>query len=244
MNGYGSATTTTATYQNNEWLISPIISLTGNERLNFWSKKSSSSYKPDLLIYAMDVSQGDLNPTASNANFIYIGEVDTNLLSITYAPYEFNLSTLVGDYRFAFVRKKIANGSVYLDDVKVSAIPTCFPPTEIAMSNITSDQAELNFTSAGSGDASWQVMLKNMTTNVTETDQINSLPHTFYNLTPNTIYNVTLMTDCGDGTFSDPTIPITFRTNCIPATIPFLENFLYQNQLQENRRQLFFQTSF
>ena len=225
MNGYGSATTTTATYQNNEWLISPIISLTGNERLNFWSKKSSSSYKPDLLIYAMDVSQGDLNPTASNANFIYIGEVDTNLLSITYAPYEFNLSTLVGDYRFAFVRKKIANGSVYLDDVKVSAIPTCFPPTEIAMSNITSDQAELNFTSAGSGDASWQVMLKNMTTNVTETDQINSLPHTFYNLTPNTIYNVTLMTDCGDGTFSDPTIPITFRTNCIPATIPFLENF-------------------
>ncbi|HBN06765.1 MAG TPA: hypothetical protein DD434_13410, partial [Bacteroidales bacterium] len=225
MNGYGSATTTTSTYQNNEWLISPIISLTGNERLNFWSKKSSSSYKPDLLIYAMDVSQGDLNPTASNANFIYIGEVDTNLLSITYAPYEFNLSTLVGDYRFAFVRKKIANGSVYLDDVKVSAIPTCFPPTEIAMSNITSDQAELNFTSAGSGDASWQVMLKNMTTNVTETDQINSLPHTFYNLTPNTIYNVTLMTDCGDGTFSDPTIPITFRTNCIPATIPFLENF-------------------
>lgn len=225
MNGYGSATTTTTTYQNNEWLITPAFTLTGNERLNFWSKKSSSSYKPDLLIYAMDVSQGDLNPTASNANFIYLGEVDTNLLSTTYAPYEFNLSTLVGDYRFAFVRKKIANGSVYLDDVKVSAIPTCFPPTEIAFSNITSDQAELNFTPSGSGNASWQVMLKNMTTNVTETDQINSLPHTFYNLTPNTIYSVTLMTDCGDGTYSDPTIPVTFRTNCVPATIPFFENF-------------------
>ncbi len=223
--GYGSATTTTSTYNNNDWLISPVITLTGNERLNFWSKKSSSSYKPDLLIYAMDVSQGDLNPTASNANFIYLGEVDTNLLSTTYAPYEFNLSTLVGDYRFAFVRKKNANGSVYLDDVKVSAIPTCFPPTEIAFSNITTDQADLNFTPAGSGDASWQVMLKNMTTNVTETDQINSLPHTFYNLTPNTIYSVTLMTDCGDGTYSDPTIPVTFRTNCVPATIPFLENF-------------------
>ncbi|MBP1645780.1 MAG: repeat-containing protein [Bacteroidetes bacterium] len=220
-----ASSNTTSTYKNNEWLISPVIALTGNERLNFWSKKSSSSYNPDLLIYAMDVSQGDLDNTASNANFVYIGEIDTNILSTTYSEYEFNLSSLVGNYRLAFVRKKTASGSVYLDDVKVSAIPTCFPPTGITMSNITSDQAELNFTPAGSGDASWQVMLKNMTTNVTETDQINSLPHTFYNLTPNTIYNVTLMTDCGDGTFSDPTIPVTFRTNCVPATVPYFENF-------------------
>lgn len=223
--GYGSATTTTSTYNNNDWLISPVITLTGNERLNFWSKKSSSSYKPDLLIYAMDVSQGDLNPTASNANFIYLGEVDTNLLSTTYAPYEFNLSTLVGDYRFAFVRKKNANGSVYLDDVKVSAIPTCFPPTEVAISNISTDQADLNFTPADISGPSWQVMLKNMTTNVIETDQINSLPHTFYNLTPNTNYSVSIITDCGDGTFSDPTLPLIFRTQCVPATIPYLEDF-------------------
>ena len=223
--GYGSATTTTATYQNNDWLISPIISLTGNERLNFWSKKSSSSYKPDLLIYAMDVSQGDLNPTASNANFVYLGEIDTNILSTTYSEYEFSLSSLVGDYRLAFVRKKIANESVYIDDVKVSAIPTCFPPTGITMSNITSDQADLNFTPASSGYPSWYVMLKNMTTNLTDTVQIFSLPHTFYNLTPNTTYNITIMTDCGDGTFSDVTLPTTFRTQCVPISVPYFENF-------------------
>ena len=223
--GYGSATTTTATYQNNDWLISPIISLTGNERLNFWSKKSSSSYKPDLLIYAMDVSQGDLNPTASNANFVYLGEIDTNILSTTYSEYEFSLSSLVGDYRLAFVRKKIANGSVYIDDVKVSAIPTCFPPTEIAISNILTDQAELNFIAASPTDVSWNVMLKNLSTNITETEQIFSLPHTFYNLTPNTNYSFSIMTDCGDGTFSDVTLPITFRTNCVPVAVPFIENF-------------------
>ncbi len=223
--GYGSATTTTATYQNNDWLISPVITLSGNERLNFWSKKSSSSYKPDLLIYAMDVSQGDLNTTASNSNFVYIGEIDTTVLSTTYSEYEFDLSTLVGDYRLAFVRKKIANGSVYIDDVKVSAIPTCFPPTEIAMSNITSDQADLNFTPAEITGPSWNVMLKNLSTNATVTEPIYSLPHTFYNLTPNTNYSVSIITDCGDGTFSDPTLPLTFRTQCVPATVPFVENF-------------------
>ncbi|MBP6429173.1 MAG: choice-of-anchor J domain-containing protein, partial [Bacteroidales bacterium] len=223
--GYGSATTTTSTYNNNDWLISPVITLTGNERLNFWSKKSSSSYKPDLLIYAMDVSQGDLNPTASNANFIYLGEVDTNLLSTTYAPYEFNLSTLVGDYRFAFVRKKNANGSVYLDDVKVSAIPTCFPPTEVAISNISTDQADLNFTPASSGDPSWYMMLKDLTTNITDTTQIFTFPHTLLNLTSNTNYSVSIMTDCGDGSFSDVTNSVTFRTNCIPVTVPYFENF-------------------
>ncbi|NCC17309.1 MAG: hypothetical protein EOM29_00005, partial [Bacteroidia bacterium] len=226
MNGYSTASSsTTASYQNNEWLISPIISLTGNERLNFWSKKSSTSYYPDLLVYAMDVSQGDLDNTASNANFVYIGEIDTNILSTTYSEYEFSLSSLVGDYRLAFVRKKIANGSVYIDDVKVSAIPTCFPPTEIAISNILTDQAELNFIAASPTDVSWNVMLKNLSTNITETEQIFSLPHTFYNLTPNTNYSFSIMTDCGDGTFSDVTLPITFRTNCVPVAVPFIENF-------------------
>jgi len=112
----------------------------------------------------MDVSQGDLNPTASNSNFVLIGEVDTTILSTTYSKYEFNLSTLVGDYRLAFVRKKIANGSVYIDDVKVSSIPTCFPPTEVAISNISTDQADLNFTPASSGDPSWYMVLKDLTT--------------------------------------------------------------------------------
>ncbi|MCK9163478.1 MAG: fibronectin type III domain-containing protein, partial [Bacteroidales bacterium] len=82
MYGYSTASTsTTATYQNNDWLISPIISLTGGERLNFWAKKSSSSYYPDLLVYAMDVSQSDLNQTASNANFVLVGSIDTLLLT-------------------------------------------------------------------------------------------------------------------------------------------------------------------
>ncbi|MDY0362959.1 MAG: fibronectin type III domain-containing protein, partial [Desulforegulaceae bacterium] len=226
MNGYSTnSSSTTASYQNNEWLITPIMSLTGNERLNFWAKKSSSSYYPDLLIYAMDVSQGDLNTTASNSNFVYIGEIDTTVLSTTYSEYEFDLSTLVGDYRLAFVRKKTASGSVYIDDVKVSAIPTCFPPTDIAISNITTDQAELNFTPANFADFSWYVVLEDLSTNLTDTTQIFTFPHTFLNLTPNTNYNVTIMTDCGDGTFSDPTLPVTFRTQCVPVTVPFLEDF-------------------
>ena len=225
MYGFTSATTTSSSYNNNDWLISPIITLTGNERLNFWSKKSSSSYYPDLLVYAMDVSAGDLDATASNSNFVLIGQIDSTLLSTTYSEFEFNLSTLVGDYRLAFVRKKIANGNVYIDDLKISAFPTCFPPTDLVMLNLGSDQVEIAWEEANATDNAWEIIIENLSTNTIETIQATASPHTLTALIPNTRYSVYMRTDCGDGTFSDPTLPISFQTNCTPVTLPYSEYF-------------------
>ncbi|MFA6200446.1 MAG: fibronectin type III domain-containing protein [Bacteroidales bacterium] len=225
MYGYSSATTTTATYNNNDWFISPILTLTGGERLNFWAKKSSTSYYPDLLVYAMDVSQSDLDATGSNANFTLIGSIDTLLLNTTFTEFEYNLSSLIGDYRLAFVRKKIANGSVYIDGVKVSTIPTCFPPTGLVASNISSDQADIAWTAASENDANWNLYLTNTTNNSTEVIPVSGNIYTLTNLTPNTIYYGVLLTDCGNDTQSDSSSSIIIRTNCVPSTVPFTENF-------------------
>ena len=220
--GYYSATTTTTTYNNNDWLITPILTLTGGERLNFWTKKESNSYTPDLLLYAMDVSSEDWN--GSNGNFELIASFDT-LLTTTYSEIEVNLSSLIGDYRLAFVRKKIANGDVFVDEVKISALPTCFPPTDLVVSNVGYDQANLTWEAANTTDNAWEIILENLSTNTIETIQATASPHTLTTLIPNTRYSVYMRTDCGDGTFSDPTLPITFRTNCTPATLPYTENF-------------------
>ncbi len=228
--GHAVCYTDYGTTNHNDWLITPQITFTGNERLRFWAMRSSSSTEePDEISVFISDENAILDTTGmgQNGNLTGFTQIFTQLLPIgDWQLYEINLSQYSGTRYIAFVRQGTPDGyNLRLDDVEVSAIPNCFPPTEIAFSNITTDQADLNFTPADISGPSWQVMLKNMTTNVTETDQINSLPHTFYNLTPNTIYSVTLMTDCGDGTYSDPTIPVTFRTNCVPATIPFFENF-------------------
>ncbi|MDD4704031.1 MAG: choice-of-anchor J domain-containing protein, partial [Bacteroidales bacterium] len=228
--GHASCYTDYGINNHNDWLITPQIALTGNERLRFWAMRSSSSTEePDEISVFISDENAILDTTGmgQNGNLTGFTQIFTQLLPIgDWQLYEINLSQYSGTRYIAFVRQGTPDGyNLRLDDVEVSAIPNCFPPTEIAFSNITTDQADLNFTPADISGPSWQVMLKNMTTNVIETDQINSLPHTFYNLTPNTIYNVTLMTDCGDGTFSDVTLPTTFRTQCVPATIPYLEDF-------------------
>ena len=227
---YGAAaasTSTTTTYKNDDWLISPIITLTGAEKLNFWAKKSSASYKPDLLIYALNVSQGDLNTTTPNSNFVLIGQVDTTVLSTTYAEYEFNLSSLVGDYRLAFVRKKIANGSVYIDDVKVSEIPTCLIPTALTTSNPTTTGFELGWADVSGSLYNIQYMPSTQTdwANATTISGVTTKSYTFNSLNSGTIYKVRVQTDCG-AKQSEWSSSINDTTLCATiSTLPYTESF-------------------
>ncbi|MBP1631048.1 MAG: type sorting protein [Bacteroidetes bacterium] len=227
MQGYGSATTTSATYNNNEWLITPIINFTGNERLTFWSKKSSTSYKPDLLIYAMDVSQGDIGGTTV-PNFVLVGQIDTNVLSTTYSEYYYDLNSLVGQHRLAFVRKKIAHGSVYLDDVKVAAIPSCFKPTQLANSTKTINSADLTWTNGKPTDNAWWVYYKNVDSTSWDSAYATTNPYTLGSLNPATKYEIYIRTDCG-ASVSEATTSIFVTTLCIPLDglndLPWNEGF-------------------
>ena len=228
--GHASCYTDYGINNHNDWLITPQIALTGNERLRFWAMRSSSTTtEPDEISVFISDENTILDTTGmgQNGNLTGFTQIFNQLLPVAdWQLYEINLSQYTGVRYIAFVRQGTPDGyNLRLDDVEVSTIPNCFPPTEIAMSNITSDQAELNFTPAEITGPSWNVMLKNLSTNATVTEPIYSLPHTFYNLTPNTNYSVSIITDCGDGTFSDPTLPVTFRTQCVPVTVPFLEDF-------------------
>jgi hypothetical protein len=123
MDGYGS--TTSATYTNNDWLITPVLQLTGNERLNFWIKKEGETYFPDLAIYVLDMNNGDVNATDSISNFTLLANIPNNTISTTYQQQEVDLSSLNGQYRLAFVRLQPSQYDLYIDEVKVSSLPNC-----------------------------------------------------------------------------------------------------------------------
>ncbi len=230
-NGSAKCYTDYGTSNHNDWLITPQLPLTGNERLRFWAMRSSSTTsEPDEISIFISDANATLDTTGMGqyGNMPNFTQVFTQLLPIgNWQQYEINLSAYAGNRYIAFVRQNTPDGyNLRLDDVVVDNIPTCFPPTNFVVSNISTDQAELAWTPANEADASWNIYLKNLTTNSTEIiPAVSNTSYTFTNLTPNTNYYAIVTNNCSDATSSDSSVAINFRTNCIPADIPFSENF-------------------
>ena len=225
MNSLSSSSSTSETYRNSDWLITPVLELTGGEVLNFRAKKSSTSYSPELRIYALSVSAADMTSGADTANFVAIDSLAN--LTEDYLEYEIDLSSLTGQYRLAFVRNKtIGHGSVFLDNVTVKAAPVCQRVQNLAVTNVSENEITLSWNTEGdaasykiyykaSGDADWT------TVPVTES------PYTIQNLTPTTVYTINATAICSDetetGFILGPALSAT--TTCSPLMPPFVETF-------------------
>lgn len=214
-----------ATVVNNDWLVSPIITLTGNERLTFWAK-GNASYKDSLSVYIYDINTNthDIQVITDSTLFTLIMP-NTQLLTADWFQYEIPLNSYIGDFRIAFVRNTKAGNYINLDDVEISTIPTCQRPTAIYTSNILSDQAEINFTPGNANSNLWWLYFKPTSSSIWDSIQISSYPYTLTNLTPNTNYQYYFRTDC-NSEFSEATNTFTFLTNCASITqFPWTEGF-------------------
>ena len=224
MSGYSSSSATLATYKNDDWLITPVLELTGNEVLSFYTKKSSTSYTPELRIYAYALTDGDMTSVADTANFVAIDSI-TNLTT-SYAERELSLESLVGQYRLAFVRNKtIGHGSVFLDNVTVKAAPTCERPEGLAVTNVTDNEISVSWNEVEgvssynlyykTGGADWTVVP------VTETN------YTLSELPSATAYTINVTSVCGNGTETGfaLTPSLSIATLCSAVPVPFVEDF-------------------
>ena len=108
-----------------EWLITPMFELTGNERLNFEFKPTSASNSPVIDILILDASENDYNTKADTANFTYISSISMQgMASNQFHMAEVLLNEYSGNVRLAFaVRQR--SSSFYIDNVKISEIPAC-----------------------------------------------------------------------------------------------------------------------
>ena len=228
MYGYGTSTSTSTSYANKDWFISPVVELTGEEMLSFYTKKSSSSYAPQLRIYALNIEEnGDITSVADTANFVLIDSITD--LPTTYAEMEVLLSDFEGQYRLAFVRNRtIGHGSVYIDNVKVSGIPSCSRVSGLAITEVSTNQATITWEEPEEGANSYNIYFK--PANLLEwtvISDVTDLTYTFTDLTPATQYhvNVTAVCDNGIETGFVTTGNLSIITPCETYEVPFFEDF-------------------
>ncbi|MEE0983401.1 MAG: fibronectin type III domain-containing protein, partial [Bacteroidales bacterium] len=223
--GYGSSSNTNETYRNSEWLMTPVLELTGGEVLNFFTKKSSASYSPELRIYAFELSDGDVTSLADTSNFFLIDSITT--FTTNYEEKEISLEDLSGQFRLAFVRnRKIGHGAVYVNDVMVKPAPTCDRPSNLVASNITGNSVDLTWTEVEGAD-SYNVYYKTSAAADWTIVNATEVPFTLTGLEQTTAYTINVQTVCSDGTESGfilaPAISVT--TTCVALVPPVLETF-------------------
>lgn len=225
INGYTSSTSTNEAYRNSEWLMTPVLELTGNETLTFFTKKSSSSYSPELRIYAFELSDGDVTSLADTSAFFLLDSITT--FATTYEEKEISLEELSGQYRLAFVRnRKIAQGAIYVNDVTVMPTPVCSRPSGLTASNITGSSVDLTWTESEEA-TSYNIYYKTSSASTWNVVEATENPFTLTGLDQTTAYTINIKAVCSDGNETGfqlaPAVSIT--TTCATLEPPFVEDF-------------------
>ena len=225
MYGYSVSSSTTSSYKNDDWFITPVFELTGSEVLSFYTKKSSSSYTPELRIYAFSLENGDITSAADTASFFAIDSLAD--LTADYAEREVSLESLVGQYRLAFVRNKTyANGSVYIDNVSVKAAPPCQRPSDLVVSGRTDSEISVSWTEV-EGASSYNVYYRTDDDEPWTIVNAASNEYTITELTSATEYTIDVTAICSEGTETGFTFApsVVTATLCAPYPVPFTEDF-------------------
>jgi subtilisin-like proprotein convertase family protein len=195
---------------NDDYLVTPTLTLTGNERLRFHYRVQSAGEPNDFQVTLSTTGVGV-------GNFINtLMPLDT-VSNTTYQEQIIDLSAYTGNVNIAF---HIPNGGLdgwrlYIDSVVVEAIPACLAPSALTATNISATSVDLGWTENGTAtqwDIEWDTAgftpgTGNMITGTTTN------PHNLTGLTANTSYEFYVRADCGVDS-SSWTGPFAFTTPC------------------------------
>ena len=205
-----------ATGQLGDWIITPTITLTGNQILGFWAKGYSTSID-DLSVKIFDVTANGIVDTVADTS-LFIDIMPNKIISASdWIEYEVNLDQYTGDYQIAFVRNTTGGYYLNIDDISIKNLPACARPINIEINSIASNQAEIEWTPGHTGDASWYLYYKNSFDPNYDSILISSNPYTLQNLLPQANYTFYLKTNCGTE-LSEPTNIFNINTPQTPPT--------------------------
>ena len=222
---YGYASTS-ATYEHNDWLITPEMPLTGNEQLSFWMKNSSSSttasYEAKVAIYAYTVDPND--SVVTTADYVQVGSYISmhGTGANTYTEHIVPLTGLTGNVKLAFV-VNTNSYSFYIDDVTVEEIPACPRPRFLEVDSVNQNSITLTWNSTAtdfvvdykkSSDSVWSTITGIWDTTATLT-----------NLSPSTTYQIRVKAVCTAVDSSSWSDILEVATECGPTHLPFFEDF-------------------
>jgi gliding motility-associated-like protein len=208
---------------NNDWLISPQIVLTANQRLKFQYRVESALEPNQFKVM--------LSTTGSNqADFTETLVPLTTYSNTTYIEKKVNISAYTGPVYIAWqVPGGLDGWRIYIDNVIVENLPACTEPDAVVASNVSSTTVDLAWTN-GNTETAWEVLaLPCLSTPPTAlaTGYVaaGSNPFTLNNLDPNTCYDIYVRAVCSSTNKSIWTSAVTISTLCLPFNVPFQEGF-------------------
>src|SRR5690554_6094597 len=141
-------------------------------------------------------------------------------------------------YYFGFNVYSIQNqNQLYLDDIEIYETPTCFPPSDLMVSNLTSTSVDLTWTENNSA-TTWNVEFgpAGFTPGTGTEETATTNPHTI-TITPDTDYEFYVLSDCGGGDLSTWVGPFAFsNTYCTPQATNasrYIDDFSTTNGVQD-----------
>lgn len=198
-------------------LVSPYLSagIIGSSRVRFYARSLTSDGVLDIVTMASNT------PGSTYTTILTIP------LTTTMTEYVVNLDGSAASASFVGFRLNATATfkTIYVDNINLEPIPTCFDVSNIAVGDITTTSANLTWT-ANSGEQEWDVAIG--ATSVTNPNTLTPIEtqfnsYGFTNLTAGTAYKVWVRSVCGseNGGWIGP---LTFSTNCNPSTT-LSENF-------------------
>ena len=203
--------TTGSTYSDTMIAVMPQLDVNAypmnSTRVTFWAKMGSTTYNKNIYV-------GTMTDPADPTTFVL---VDSVLVSgSNYTLYSVPMTNAAGSY-VAFAVYK-GNGTMYIDDVTLEELPSCFEVTDLSVSGVTSNSVTLQWSDDMNTDATYSIYMVDELVGTAD-----ATTYTVTGLEPNTTYSFGVEANCSNGNGNVMTISAT--TSCAPEALPFSEDF-------------------
>ena len=122
-------------------------------------------------------------------------------------------------------------GAMFIDNVSVHKVATCFPPTALAAGNLTANNARITWTAGGS-ETAWRLQYRADGGDWSAEQAVSTnARHDLTGLSANTDYFVRVKAYCDADDQSNWSDVLSFTTLCAAASMPFEENFSSASEL-------------
>jgi hypothetical protein len=203
---------------NNDYLISPKFTLTGNERVVWYDIVESATYNNtyDVLLSTTGKEISDFT--------VNLGTYDCT--NTSWTEHILNLSAYSGDVYIA-LHQTYSAATFYgfgVDDFTIMENPSCLDPTDLAVADITTTSASVSWT-ANNGETAWEYQVVAGGATPAETgDATSDNPLALTGLTENTLYDVYVRANCdADGT--SEWVTVSFTTLPAPIVPDYTNDF-------------------
>ena len=190
-------------------------------QLQFDVRKNSTSYEYFALVVGVMTDPTDVT-TFTSVDTLFVRSMDYVNEFVYFDHYQGTGSyiALLASDLFG-----VSYNGGYVDNISLSPMPSCLRVrNDLSVQSVGTDAVTLTWTPTGT-EGNWIVEYRNTSDSIWLESHASSIPYTLGNLTPNTTYEIRVKADCGMGSVSDPSASVMVTTNCLPMSIPYMENF-------------------